>query len=395
MENKEFTVSEFLSFLNKFLIPQKAIIVGEVGERIREYPNFFYFRLLDPKEKSILNCFVWRRNLENSGMRLEEGKKVKIFGFPEIYEPNGELNFQVEQISFLEEGDLKKAFEALKKKLELEGFFALERKKPVPKFCRKIGLITSKYGEGALPDFKKHLGAYGFLVYFYSVRVEGMSAIDELVEAVKWFNENMTDIDVLVLIRGGGSWESLQAFNSEVLAKAIFASKIPVICGIGHEKDVTIASLVADFRASTPTDAAKFLSENWNLALVNIPKYEKSLYVLLRNRFKNVKEKLIFFRGKMTNSLQTLIKEKRAENKELFEEFQDNKDLWLKKLYDLLRQQQERLNPSNPDLKLKQGYSITFDNSEQIIKDPKKVKVGQLIKTKFYKGHIFSQIKKK
>jgi exodeoxyribonuclease VII large subunit len=205
----------------------------------------------------------------------------------------------------------------------------------------------------------------------------------------------MTDIDVLVLIRGGGSWESLQAFNSEVLAKAIFASKIPVICGIGHEKDVTIASLVADFRASTPTDAAKFLSENWNLALVNIPKYEKSLYVLLRNRFKNVKEKLIFFRGNISNSLQTLIKERRAENNELFKELQDYKNLWFKKLYDLLRQQQERLNPSNPDLKLKQGYSITFDNLEQIIKDPKKVKVGQLIKTKFYKGHVFSQIKKK
>lgn len=128
MENKEFTVSEFLAFLNKVLIPQRAIVVGEVGERIREYPNFFYFKLLDSKEKSILNCFAWRKNLENSGMKLEEGKKVKILGFPEIYKPNGELNFQVEQISFLEEGDLKKAFEALKKKLELEGFFALEKK---------------------------------------------------------------------------------------------------------------------------------------------------------------------------------------------------------------------------------------------------------------------------
>ena len=127
----------------------------------------------------------------------------------------------------------------------------MERKKPIPRFCERIGLITSKYGKGAKPDFEKHLVPFGFKVYFYDVRVEGMSAISQIVEAIQWFNKNMLDLDVLILIRGGGDWESLQAFNSEEVVRAIASSRIPVICGVGHESDITLADLAADLRAST------------------------------------------------------------------------------------------------------------------------------------------------
>ena len=172
--------------------------------------------------------------------------------------------------------------------------FALEHKRSLPKFCQKIGLITSKYGKGAKPDFEKHLGNFGFEIYFYDVRVEGMFAITEIVKALHWFNEYMPDLDAIVLIRGGGSWESLQAFNSEEVARAIFGSKIPVISGIGHESDITIADLVADLRSSTPTDAAKILNEHWKLASEKIYEYEKNLVSTINHLFKNTKEKIIF-----------------------------------------------------------------------------------------------------
>lgn len=393
MEEKEFTVSEFIDFLNSILIPQRTVVVGEIGERINEYPNYLYFKLLDLKEKAMLDCFIWRRDLEKSGIDLKPGTKVKILGFPKIYKPKGGFNFQVEQISFVGEGVLKKAFEALKKKLEADGFFAPERKKPIPLFCRKIGLITSKIGKGALPDFEGNLGDHGFQVYLYDVRVEGFFAIDAISEAIQWFNENMINLDVIVLIRGGGDWESLQSFNSEKVTKAIFSSNIPIICGVGHEKDVTIADYVADLRVSTPTQAAKILSKNWENAAINIHKYEKGLSVFINNLFKNVWDRLNFFVKDFNAKIKNLLLEKKSKIKELSEDFNKSKDFWQKKVQNILKQQEEKLNLSSPVLKLKQGYTMTLNKDGQIIKDLEGIKLGDLIQTKYYKGHIFSQVK--
>ncbi len=393
MEEKEFTVSEFIDFLNSILTPRRVVVVGEIGERVNEYPNYLYFKLLDLKEKAMLDCFIWRRDLEKSGIDLKPGTKIKILGFPKIYKPNGGFNFQVEQISFIGEGVLKKAFEALKKKLEAGGFFALERKKSIPLFCKRIGLITSKIGKGALPDFEKNLGDHGFQVYLYDVRVEGLFAIDAISEAIQWFNKNMINLDVIVLIRGGGNWESLQSFNSEKVAKAIFASNIPIICGVGHEKDITIADYVSDLRVSTPTQAAKFLSKNWENAAINIHKYEKGFSVFITNLFKNVWDRLNFFAKDFNTKIKNLLLEKKSETEELSEDFNKSKDFWQKRVRDILKQQEEKLNLSNPVLKLKQGYTMTLDKNGQIIKDLDGVKFGDLIQTKYYKGHILSQVK--
>lgn len=391
MEEKEFTVSEFIDFLNNILTPRRNVIVGEIGERINEYPNYLYFKLLDLKEEAMLDCFIWRRDLEKSGIDLKPGVKVKVLGFPKIYRPKGSFNFQVEQISFIGEGVLKKAFEALKKRLEAGGFFALERKKSIPLFCKRIGLITSKIGKGALPDFEKNLGDHGFQVYLYDVRVEGLFSIDAISEAIQWFNKNITNLDVIVLIRGGGDWESLQSFNSEKVAKAIFASNIPIICGVGHEKDITIADYVSDLRVSTPTQAAKFLSKNWENATINIYKYEKGLSVFITNLFKNAWDRLNFFARDF--NIKNLLFKKKSEIEELSEDFNKSKDFWQKRIRDILEQQEEKLNLSSPILKLKQGYTITLDKDGQIIKDLKGVKLNSLIQTKYYKGHILSQVK--
>jgi len=386
-----------------------------------------------------LKCFIWQDKLENLGIELKEGIEVKVFGYPKIYKSQygSEFEFEAEQIWLLGEGVLKQAFEALKRKLEKEGLFKSEFKKPIPPFCQKIGLITSKYGRGAKPDFEKHLGKFGFKIYFYDVRVEGIFALEEIVKAIHWFNENMTDLDVLVLIRGGGDWESFQAFNSEQIARAIFASKIPIICGLGHESDITIADLVADLRTSTPTDAAKILTEDWKLAKNYIFQFERVFNISIDKIFKGIKERIVSVESNLTGKIKKeisvkqkgievlwrdltlnfqnyfkefgilerefkrnflkirrLIKNQKLKIEQSLKDLIENKIRFQEKIENILKQQEEKLILSSPILKLKQGYTITLDEFGKIIKDPTKLKISQEIKTKFYKGQVLSKVKK-
>jgi len=461
-ENKNqkiFKVSEFIDFLNTLLVPHKVIIQGEIGSKMGKYPRFTFFDLLDKDTQAILPCFIWQNKIEKLGVTLEEGMEIQVFGYPEIRKDKGQFRFQVERVGLIGEGILKKQFEMLKKKLRKEGLFAPEIKKPIPRFCQTIGLITSKYGRGAKKDFETHLENYAFKIHFYDVRVEGLSAIDDICEAIKWFNENLLTCDTLVLTRGGGSWESIRSFNSEEVARAIFASKIPIIVGVGHEDDETIADLAADFRASTPTHAARVLSDNWKLASVNIYDFERNFISLIVRILKNNKERIIFFErnlikeikkeialkkeklaGLIKNLLtyfqkEIILKKERLSNlianlsfnfKNYFVKFQilekefkrnvlkfkgllrdkkselnerlnnliENQNWWRSRIEKLLNQQEGKLIPSSPSLKLKQGYSITLDDSNKTIKNLDKLKIGQMIKTKFYKGHSLSQIKK-
>ncbi|MCD6094700.1 exodeoxyribonuclease VII large subunit [bacterium] len=433
---KIFTVSEFLEFLNNILTPCQATIKGEVGERIDSYPGYTFFNLLD-KKKSILKCFAFKEVISGLGIPLEPGMEIKVTGYPEIRKNRGELKFQIQRIELIGEGVLKKQYEILKKRLEAAGYFAPERKKPIPEFCENIGLITSEYGKGAKKDFLTHLGNFGFKVFFYDVRVEGSFSLYEIIEAIHWFNTNLPYIDVLVLTRGGGDWESLSPFNSEEIVKTIFASKIPIITGIGHENDQTLADLAADFRASTPTHAAKVLTDSWKLASINLNEFEKNLNSSINRRFKIIKEKIAFFERNLTCILKkeilskqkrlddlirnlnrgfqtyfkefeilekefkknlfkikVLIRNEKAEIIRLLETLVKHKNRWERKVEKLLRQQEEKLSLSSPSLRLKQGYTITSDEFGKIIKDPRELKISQIIKTRFYKGQVFSRIKK-
>jgi exodeoxyribonuclease VII large subunit len=436
VEEKVFTVSEFLDFLNELISPCYAIVQGEVGEKINSYPNYVFFNILDD-QGSVLRCFAWREVIESLGVEIEPGMEIRVLGYPEIRKDRGELKFQVQKIELLGEGILKKQYEILKKKLTALGYFNPERKKPVPRFCEKIGLITSRVGRGALKDFLTHIGNFGFEIFFFEVKVEGSFAVYEIKEAIEWFNQNMPDLDVLVLIRGGGDWESLRPFNTEEIVKAIVSSKIPIISGIGHEDDETLADLASDLRASTPTHAAKILSENWKKAKSDIFEIEKNLNILFLQTFRGVREKIISFQKSFTQKIEKEILEKQKRIKELITNlnlylenyFQDFKVLekeffqnafkiknliwrenlkieqflkelvknqitWQRKVKEKLRQEEEKLSLSNPILKLKQGYTITFDEAGRIIKEPENLKISQEIKTKFYKGQVISKVKK-
>jgi exodeoxyribonuclease VII large subunit len=271
-EDRIYTVSEFLDTINSNLSQVETTVRGEVSSV--SLKGQLYFTIKDKEDGSVLECFMWSNNYEMCGVEIKEGMEIAVHGIPQIYKPTGRLKLNADMIELVGEGALKKAYEALKNKLESEGLFADERKKSIPDFPHRIGLITSRDG-AVIGDFNTNIGNFGYEIIFMDSRVEGAAAIVDLISAVDYFEDK--DIDVLVIIRGGGSLESLQAFNNEMLIRKVANLKMPVICGIGHDKDMPLLSYVADKAVSTPTAVAQVLNKSWERALDRLDSYEKSI----------------------------------------------------------------------------------------------------------------------
>ncbi len=269
------SVSQFLDSLNIELSGMAARLRGEVSSLdIRE--RVVYFTLKDAEDESVLSCLIFRYQYEVSGITLAIGDEVIVEGVPDIYKPSGRLSLKVGVIEYAGEGELKKAYDALYKKLELAGTFSLERKRPIPAFPERIALITSEQG-AAIGDFTMNLVRSGMRVDFFPTLVEGKKAVFDIIEAIRYFNRVPERYDVLVIIRGGGSLESLQAFNTEALVQEIILSRIPILAGIGHERDVSLAALAADHMVSTPTATARYLSSSWDEARASLGKHASAL----------------------------------------------------------------------------------------------------------------------
>ncbi len=255
-----FSISEFIELLNIGLKKSKAKIIGEVSEVGLGPTGHAYFSLKDEKDGSMIKCICWKSKYDLYGIKLEEGLKIIATGYPEIYPLSGRLSFIADVIEFAGEGTLQKEYEKLKKKLTEEGIFAKERKREIPKYPRKIGVITSKQG-AVLADFLSNLGKYGFQVKMIDSRVEGQGSVEDLLSSIRTFKSQ--DIEVLVIMRGGGSLESMMAFNNELLVREVVDFKVPVIAAIGHHKDEPLVALAADLAVSTPSIAATTLTEPW------------------------------------------------------------------------------------------------------------------------------------
>lgn len=274
-EDQTLSVSQFLDGLNVELSGMASRVQGEVSSvDVRE--RVIYFTLKDVKDESTLNCLIFRYQYDISGVVIAIGDEIIVEGSPEIYKPSGRLSMKVGVIELAGVGALQKAYAALKLKLEQEGLFAPERKRSLPEFPETIALITSEQG-AAIGDFTMNLGAQGMKVAFYPTSVEGKKAVFEIIKAIRYFNRSPEKYDVLVIVRGGGSLESLQAFNNEALSREVANSKIPTLCGIGHEKDITLAALVADVMVSTPTATARILRAPWDAARSSVIHTEKHL----------------------------------------------------------------------------------------------------------------------
>src|SRR5437870_2373615 len=258
-ERRVFSVTELTGSIRDLFTRNftDILVQGEISNCHAAQSGHIYCTLKD--DRSQIRCVCFKNQLRGMKFRPEDGLHVTVRGTLSVYEQRGEYQIYVEHIEPVGLGALQLAFEQLKKRLEAEGLFAADRKKPLPLLPSRIGLITSPRG-AAVRDVVRILRRRFRSVHLtvYPVRVQGDGAATEIVRALHFFNRKLP-VDVLILARGGGSLEDLWAFNEEPLARAIAASQIPVISGVGHETDFTIADFVADVRASTPSAAAELV----------------------------------------------------------------------------------------------------------------------------------------
>ncbi len=250
------TPSDFVALLNQTLeFAYPAVeIEGEVLNFKVSKNRWVYFDIADESAK--LRCFGTVYMLPAP---VEDGMKVRVMAAPRLH-PQFGFSLNLQSLQFSGEGSIKKASDLLRQKLEQEGLFAAERKRPLPYPPQRIALVTS--GESAAyRDFVKVLGARwgGIDIELADVQVQGEAAPGQIVRAIEWFNKQADIADVLVIIRGGGSADDLQAFSTEQVVRAVAASRVPTMVAIGHEVDVSLAELAADGHASTPSNAAELL----------------------------------------------------------------------------------------------------------------------------------------
>jgi len=432
-QGKVFSVSEYIQLLNVVLKKCQAKIIGEVSQVKISRPGHIYFSLKDKNESGLIECVIWRYNYGLCGVELKEGLEVIVFGNPDIYAPWGKFQFKAETVEVAGKGKLKEEYEKLKKKLTEQGFFSKERKRLIPSCPKKIGVITSSRG-AVIHDFNSNLKKFGFEVKLIDSLVEGQQAVKDLLLSIRLFRKQ--DIDVLVIMRGGGSLESLLGFNNEILVREVVNFPIPVIAGIGHDKDVSLVALAADVMVSTPTAAANILNQSWERVCLNINRHSKALIYTysqwllkinseIKHSFYKMSSRLeIIFRkyrkieGKLKISLSKIkftISEQRTflnDNGRLIIKLfsrllsQTNKNIaksWNKSLEPkflssfkaillCIATVEKGINYNNPGRQLRLGYCIARGGGK-IIKSVKSVKLEQEIDLQVNDGMIKSKVK--
>ena len=266
------------------------VLEGEISNCKSQVSGHIYLTLKD--DSAQLPAVIWKSSVANLSVQPRDGMKVIVEGSLTVYEPHGRYQMVIKQVRPSGVGELQKAFELLKQKLYEEGLFDSIHKKELPEYPEKIGIVTSPTG-AAIQDLMTVISRRMPIVqiYLYPVKVQGVGSAEEIAEGIKYFNKHFS-VDVMIIGRGGGSLEDLWAFNEEIVARAIFKSKIPIISAVGHEVDFTISDFVADVRAATPSMAGEIVVkekievENYLLGI------QDHLNRNIRNHIKNLKQQV-------------------------------------------------------------------------------------------------------
>ncbi len=402
------SVSEYISVINEILSGVEARVEGEISGLKKAASGHVYFMLKD--EKGVINCAIWKSIYMMCGVSLEEGMKVVVSGSSDVYPVRGSLTFKVRTVQLAGEGELKKAYERLKKKLQEEGVFDNERSLPL--FPQKIGVITSLRG-AAIHDFVGNLGKFGLKIKACDARVEGQEAVPELLSALRRMRKE--DIDVLVIIRGGGSIQSLIAFDNEMLVREIHGFPVPVVAGVGHHEDVTLAALASDASQSTPTAAANIIGRGYEKAREKVFKSEErvvnvfngslnrkkgelerftygisSFFYAILEEWKKKERKVLQSISFMENSLYR----KREEVSTLQKRSLNNFSLLLRKRKEDVESMSRVIFSHDPQRQLRMGYSIVRKQGK-VQKSVVPLKKGEDMEVFFSDGSTDVKIMKK
>jgi len=434
-----YTVTQITTLIKVALeetLPPKVIVSGEISGWKIHSSGHCYFSLKD--EGAVLPCVMWASNFKNVKFKPDDGLAALATGYIDVYPPQGKYQLYVDKLEPAGVGALQLAFEQMRKRLEAEGLFDEKYKKPLPAYPLRIGIVTSESGAAVhdITDSIQNRWPCAKL-FLYPVLVQGEGAAEDIANAIKKINSRNSKLklDILIVGRGGGSLEDLWAFNEEVVARAIFASQIPVISAVGHEVDVTIADLVADARASTPTKAAVIAVPDITEVLANISNLEKRLSqnakaslqlakqglqtILAGHIFKNPlvmvlnkAQQLDEVQMSLTNSLKGLLAAVKERLHLAFEQVRklephrllaakaielndlQNRNLTaskniINKLNIQLTGFAGKLTALNPKSVLNRGYSITTSKkTSRVIKKPEDIEIGDLIITELAKENL-------
>jgi len=403
------TVTEFNELIKDTLSNSVGGIVvqGEVsGFRVNR-DKLIFFELKDKKSRVLCFLLKWELKVE-----IADGMEIQVCGLPSIFQASGAFHIRVAEVVLVGDGALSRAFELLKSKLEQEGLFDASRKRALPMFPESIGIITSKEG-AAYTDILRILNNRwgGLKIVLADTVVQGASAGNSIVAAIEHFNQQK-QVEMIILGRGGGSLEDLQAFNLESVARAIFSSKMPIVCGIGHERDITIADLVADIRASTPTNAAMIAVRDRTEVLDNIEHHTmlissacdsllsnysyktaqlvSTLRLAMNNKMVNVSYVCDSFQKGVIHFQHALFA-RRDHAKQLVATIESCLKIHIANLRQQLEHKIDLIHKLNPLAILARGYSITYLDGK-VMQDSGNINIGQTVRTIMRKGEISSKV---
>jgi exodeoxyribonuclease VII large subunit len=367
-------------------------VAGEISNLRRHSSGHIYITLKDAQSK--LPAVVWRSVALRLRFELRDGQEVIVRGRLSVYVPQGGYKFEIEELQPKGIGALELALRQLKEKLSGLGYFAPGRKKPLPRFPRRAALVTSPTG-AAVRDMLEVLARRwpALEIWICPVRVQGDGAADEVARALRLLNR-LGSVDVVIIGRGGGSAEDLWCFNAECVAHAIYASRIPVVSAVGHEIDLTIADLVADCRALTPSEAAERIAPNRSELLETLQLMESNLRSLVLQRLERARHRLEDTAARRCFRLPLeLVHDPERRLDDLAERLGRVVNQRLCLFRDRLEAQTARLETLSPLNVLSRGYSLTRREADQtVVRRADQVRPGDRIITVLQEGQVISRV---
>lgn len=370
-----YTVKQVNSYIKGLLeddfILRNIFVRGELSNCKYHSTGHVYFSLKD--ESGVIPGVMWKNDVRALSFRLEDGMQVVVQGNISVYEAGGRYQIYAKGIQEAGKGDLAARFEELKKKLMEMGYFSEEYKKTVPRFSQKIGVVTAETGAVIRDIYNVASRRNPYCqILLYPAKVQGEGAAESISAGIRYLDQ--TDVDVIIIGRGGGSAEDLWAFNEEIVAQAIFQCSKPVISAVGHETDFTIADFTADLRAPTPSAAAELAVFDLSLFEKELADYQYSFYRSLSNKIDKVKHLTKQYGLKIeTLSPQNQLLQKSQLLTDLADRLEDEMDKVLRKSREALTVRSEHLLGLSPLKRLSEGYAFVTDKEERSLRSIKQI----------------------
>lgn len=396
MKLKTLSVGEVNNYVKKLVendfILKNLNVKGEISNLKFHSSGHIYFSLKD--ENSKVNCIMFKNNAVNLDFRLEEGMKVEIKARLGVYHKEGTYQLYCENIKKAGIGELFEEFHKLKKELSEEGIFDEKYKRALPKFPKRIGIITARTG-AAVRDIINVIQRRNksLDIILYPAKVQGENAADSIIEGIRYFN-NEKSVDVIILGRGGGSIEELWAFNNRYLAYEIFNSRIPTVSAVGHEVDFTISDFVSDMRAPTPSAAGELVSPSLQEMINDLVNKKEFLHRAIDRKFLNSKRDVdLLYKELKGNNPKHIIEKRIKEVNSLEEKLNFLGKRKIDKAKDELIALNSILQTLNPLNTLGRGYSVIMDKEDKVINEVSELKKNDMVKVIMKDGSVNIDIK--